>query len=67
MPTGRGGGTGLGRLCTVCTHPQRDDMDAALLHATGYRKIAEGYGLAGSPPCTFGRIYLAKDGDTSAA
>jgi hypothetical protein len=35
------------RLCTVCTHPQRAYIDAALLyHQQSYRKIADHYCLA---------------------
>src|SRR5216683_2117304 len=31
----------MGRLCTICTHAQRQDIDEALLvHAESYRKIA---------------------------
>src|SRR5260221_8724078 len=36
----------MARLCTVCSHTQRHEIDAALLeHATGYAKIAGRYGL----------------------
>jgi hypothetical protein len=34
------------RLCTVCTHPQREQIDAALLeHIAGYRGIAGRFGV----------------------
>jgi hypothetical protein len=41
----------MGRLCTVCTHPQRDAINAALLANTsgyrcGYRAVAGRFGLA---------------------
>jgi hypothetical protein len=36
----------LGRHCTVCSHDQHREIDAAILrHATGYLKIARHYGL----------------------
>lgn len=36
----------MSRLCTVCNHPQRQEIDLALFkHATGYRDIARRYGL----------------------
>src|SRR5258706_11622938 len=36
----------LGRHCTVCSHDQHREIDAAILrHATGYLKIARHFGL----------------------
>lgn len=36
----------MGRLCTVCTHPECLDIDEALLeHATGYRDIGRRFGV----------------------
>ena len=36
----------MARLCTVCTHPQRREIDAALVeHAAGYRAIAARFAL----------------------
>jgi hypothetical protein len=36
----------MGRLCTVCTHPERQEIDLALLrHAESYRAIAIRYGM----------------------
>ena len=33
-------------LCTVCTHPRRSEIDAALmLHRVGYRVVVRRYGL----------------------
>jgi hypothetical protein len=32
----------VGRLCTICTHAQRQDIDAALMvHAASYHKLAQ--------------------------
>lgn len=37
----------MARLCTVCTHPERQAIDAALVeHRVGYRRVAVRYGLA---------------------
>ena len=34
------------RLCTVCTHPKRHAIDAALLkHTTGHRSVAKRFGV----------------------
>lgn len=34
------------RLCTICCHPQREEIDLALArHAEGYRGIARRYGV----------------------
>jgi hypothetical protein len=39
----------MARLCTVCKHPQRRAIDAALLlHAAGYQAIAGHFGLVKS-------------------
>jgi hypothetical protein len=36
----------MGRLCSVCTHPERQGIDLALLqHAVGYRSIAQRFGV----------------------
>jgi hypothetical protein len=36
----------LGRLCSVCTHPQRREIDAALIErAVSYHSVALGFGL----------------------
>lgn len=38
--------TSGGRLCTICTHPQMDAINAALVaHHLSYRRIAAQYGL----------------------
>lgn len=34
------------RVCTVCTHPKRDEIDLALLEGQALRNIAERYGLS---------------------
>jgi hypothetical protein len=37
----------MGRHCTICHHPHRDDIDLALmLHEGTYRRIAARYGVA---------------------
>jgi hypothetical protein len=36
------------RVCTICRHPQRKAIDAALAALTPYRDIAERYGLSSS-------------------
>lgn len=37
----------MGRPCTVCSHPQRQQIDAALLeHAAGYRILASRFGVS---------------------
>lgn len=36
------------RTCTICTHPNRAEIEAALVAGTSYRNIAERYGT--SPP-----------------
>jgi hypothetical protein len=36
----------MGRLCTVCTHPEREDIDTALLaHSQSYQQIAARFGM----------------------
>jgi len=34
------------RICTVCKHPRRPEIDGALLTGTSYRNIAEHFGLS---------------------
>lgn len=36
----------MGRTCTVCTHPQRAAIDAALLAGESLRNIAQRYGTS---------------------
>ncbi len=36
------------RTCTVCAHPECDQIDAALVAATGYRDIAGQFGVSKS-------------------
>ncbi len=36
----------MGRRCTVCTHPKRDEIDRALIAGEPYRDIARRYGLS---------------------
>ena len=41
----------VGRPCTVCNHPERQEIDKALVSGTVYRKLSETYGLAASSLC----------------
>jgi hypothetical protein len=34
------------RVCTICTHPQRPEIDRALVEGATYRTIADRYGLS---------------------
>src|SRR5262249_44706212 len=39
------GGTAMPRVCTVCAHQSRQEIDAALTTGAPYRRIAPQYGL----------------------
>lgn len=41
----------VGRPCTVCNHPERQEIDKALVSGTVYRKLSETYGLTASSLC----------------
>ncbi len=36
------------RVCTICTHDQRDEIDAAIVSGAPYRQIAERFGTSES-------------------
>ena len=36
----------LGRQCTICNHPQRGEIDKALVAGVAYRRIAAEYGVS---------------------
>lgn len=36
----------MARVCTVCTHPDRDEIDAELVQGTPYRDIARQYSVS---------------------
>ena len=36
----------MARQCSICTHDQRDAIDAELIAGIGYRKIAEQFGVS---------------------
>jgi FixJ family two-component response regulator len=36
----------MGRICTRCSHPQRQEIDRALVAGRGNRRIAARYGLS---------------------
>ena len=36
----------MARQCSICTHDKRDAIDQALIVGTGYRKIAERFGVS---------------------
>jgi len=39
------------KACSICTHPQRAEIDAALIGTHGYRAVAKRFGA--SPPAVF--------------
>ncbi len=45
LPHARGGGI-VARVCTICTHAERDALDAALLANESYRSITERYSVS---------------------
>jgi hypothetical protein len=50
----------MGRLCTVCTHPKRKEIDLALLyHSTSYRVIAREFGVGEDSLQRHERAHLA--------
>ncbi len=46
VPTSGAGRLTVPRTCTICTHEQRPDIDAALLNETPLRNIAQRYGTS---------------------
>ena len=36
----------MARQCSICTHPQRDEIDAKIVFGEPYRKLAEEYGIS---------------------
>jgi DNA-binding transcriptional ArsR family regulator len=38
----------MARQCTICTHPQRHDIDRAIVNGITYREIASTFGLSES-------------------
>ncbi len=38
--------TRTGRACTICKHPERAEIDRALVHGTPYRNVAERFALS---------------------
>lgn len=38
----------MGRTCTICSHPEREAIEAALVRGDPFRHIAERYGTASS-------------------
>jgi len=51
----------MARRCTVCDHPQREEIDRQLVCGGSYRKIADQFSLS------FGSISRHKDGHIPAA
>ena len=51
----------MGRLCTVCTHPRRDEIEAAIIEGRSYRVIAEEFGLKKDAVRRHALNHLRKD------
>ncbi len=45
----------MNKRCTVCNHPERPEIDRALLHGQPLRRLAAQYGLS---PSALSRLFL---------
>jgi hypothetical protein len=51
----------VGRLCTICSHPERQAIDAALLvHEAGYRDIGRRFGVEKDALYAHAHTHLAE-------
>jgi hypothetical protein len=48
----------MARTCSICTHPQRGEIDAALVEGEPYRKIAERWGVSSAALSRHLRTHL---------